>query len=239
MPLREFSIPLALLLIALMVYLLIAGRLSQWGFAGALLGVAAILVVVGVILPRYEDVSEVAAKTQWGEMSVKMERIRDEVYAKAESVREMAEVAAEATVFSMARVGRFGSETLDAELLAARERLKGMLKKIGTSNVRADEITTPLTNAITHDLATEVFDAVQKAIRERKEAPPIDMAGLGTEVVRRLKNSEPGQAESAVRPYLESVKAWSPEVQTRIAAFEGFRKTGRLPTKQQGGAILQ
>jgi hypothetical protein len=235
MGLKEFAIPLALLLIAVLTYLLIVGRLSQWGFVGGFLGVSLLIVVLVVIVPRYGEVAEVGAKAQGFEFLVKMREIQEEVYAKAESVRRMAEVVAEMAVFSMVRVGRFGAEDIDASLLTARDRLLEMLTTLGSTAARIHEITSPVTEIVIFDLANEVWAAAQDSVRRGRPDLERTLPEVGGKLIRILRTSKVGEATAAGRQYLEELKAWTPEVEARVAKFDEFRRTGRLPQRSSGG----
>jgi hypothetical protein len=236
---REFLIPLSLILIAILVYLLVIGRLGAGSFAAALVGVLAFSGVLMVVLPRGGDVSEIAAKAGGAEILVKLEKIRADVYAKADSVRDMTEAIAEMTVFSMSRVGRLASDDLDRMLLTFRDRMQDTLRKIGSSEPRITEITSKLTDVVVFDLANEVWRAVQKAMpRDQPGLPPL--AQVGSEVIRLLRASPVGEAATAVRPYLDGIKGWNPDVEKRVVEFDEFRRSGRLPESKRGGmGVLQ
>src|SRR5437867_1639618 len=46
-----------------------------------------------------------------------------------------------------------------------------------------------------------------------------------------LRESAVGEAAQATQPYLKELGAWTPRVQQRIAEFDDFRRTGRLPAR--------
>lgn len=231
MALKEFAVPMTLLLIALLVYLLLIGRLGGAAFTTALLGVLALGAAGAIVLPRTEDVTEVGMKAQGAELLVKMERARAEVFAKAETVRGMAETIAEIGAYSLSRVGRLSGEGLDLDvsLLRSRGRLEEMLAKVGTSEPRAREITRHITEAILFDLSAAVWGEVREALRETNPNILAGTKDARARVTEQLRNSGVGEAAKVVRGSLEELKAWTPKVQQRIAEFDEFRRSGRLP----------
>lgn len=232
MPLKEFSLPLALLLIALLVYLLLLGRLTPGAFATALIGVLGIGVAVAIVGPRAEDVTELGVKAHGAELLVKMERIQRDVYAKADTVRDMAETVAEMASFSLARIGRFAPNDLDAELLRGRARIADMLSRVGTSEPRIADLTRPITDAILFDLIVAVWSEVNSALGDQPRA--MNREELRATLTEKLRSSAVGNAAAAVRRTLEDLKIWTPNVQQRVAEFDEFRRSGRLPTSSPG-----
>ena len=146
---KEFSVPLALLLIAILVYLLIIGKLNGWTFAGSFIGVGILVAVIAVVLPRTEDVSEVGGKVGGQEILIKMERVRQDIYAKAEVVQQLTEHVAEVSAFNLTHLGRWSPPNLDELLLKERDRLIEMLRHTGIPEKRIQEITSKVTDMVT------------------------------------------------------------------------------------------
>lgn len=238
MGLKEFAVPVTLLLIAVLVYLLLIGRLGGAAFTAAFIAVLAIGAAGAVVLPRTEDVTEVGVKAQGMEMLFKMERIQKDIYVKADTVREMAETVAEMAAFSLSRVGRFAAGDLDVALLRSRERLEEMLAKVGTTEPKIKAITQHITDAILFDLSANVWAEVREAIQEKRADLLANQHEIRARVTELLRASRVGAAAKAVRAYLEEIKGWTPKVEQRIAEFDEFRRTGRLPASPARGAGL-
>ena len=166
MGVKEFAIPMALLLIAVLVYLLIIGRLTGWPFALSLFAVVAFSIGVAVIIPRSEEVTEIGGKvsSEGAQLLVKMQTIQSDVYAKAEALRKLAEQVGEVAAFNLAHLGRWSPDNLDELLLKERDRLIEMLHRAGIDDKRIKEITFEITKMVTFDLARDVWSAVPKEI---------------------------------------------------------------------------
>lgn len=232
--LKEFSVPLALLLIAVLVYLLIIGKLNGWSFAGSLFGVGALVAVIAVVLPRSEDISEVGVKVGGQELLFKMEKVRQEIYAKADEIKRLTEQIAEISAFNLAHLGRFSPNNLDELLLNERDRLVEMLRRAGVDETRIRGITSKITNMVTFDLARDAWAAVPKEIFSTGPAKGKDLKEVGTRLVDSLIESKVGTAEKTAHEFLKDIAGWTPEVKARVVEFDAFRQTGVLPARRKG-----
>lgn len=80
---KDFSIILGILLVAIWIYLLLIQKINQWGLIGL---VAATAILVGILF-NIENIGSIGVKTKETEYLVKIKEIRDEVYAKAQTVQ--------------------------------------------------------------------------------------------------------------------------------------------------------
>jgi hypothetical protein len=229
--LREFSVPLALLLITVLVYLLIIGKLSGWTFASSLVGVALLVAVVAVVLPRSEEVSELGGKVAGQEILVKMEKVRADIYVKAEVIQRLTEHLAEISAFNLTHLGRFSPKNLDELLLKERDRLVDMLKRAGIQDNRVIEITYKITDVVIGDLARDVWRAVPKEM--------FTVGGAkGQNQIKKfhgiLLSSKVGTAEQTAHDFLKPMGGWTSDVKLRAVEFDEFRKTGMLPAHRTG-----
>lgn len=232
MPLRDFAVPLALLLIAMLTYLLILGRLTGWQFVGSLTGVGILVGVLVIIVPRSEQVAELGAKASGSgvELLVRMEQIQKDVYAKAESLQRLAEDVGRISAFNLRHLGRFGPDDLDAVLLRERDQLARMLRDAGIAPSRVEEIVAPITEMVLRDLAREVWEGVREPIA-RRSPPPADMTTIRNNLIEKLVASPVGRAAENVRPYLESFGVWDAAAAAKVSHFDEFRRSGRLPSR--------
>ena len=233
---RQFAVPLALLLIALLVYLLIIGKLSGGAFAGSLVGVTVLVAVVAVVLPRSEDVSEVGGKVAGQEILFKMEKVRDEVYAKAAELRRLTERIGEISAFNLSHLFRFAPKNPEAVLLEERDRLAQMLREAGIDGSRVHQITAPVTETIAKDLARHIWGSVPKTIfHEKGKAHGKDLKAVGTKIIDDLMSSPVGEARNSVRPYIDELGGWTTDDEERINEFDDFRKNGILSPRLMSG----
>ena len=216
---RIVSYLLGLAMIALWVWLLFLGRITQWSFV-ALLALTPLLII---LLHNVENVASITAKFKGNELLLEMHQIRTEIYAKAESVRAMGEGIAEVLAFNLSTRGRFpDEEDLDAELMEWKNRLTTMLLKIGTSQVHIKQICSPIDHAVALDLANRV----RQEVFERLPTEPT-REEISRKVLRLILDSN-GAAANSVRSVLEQWDLWDESVQSKISDFEQFRKTGIL-----------
>lgn len=232
--LREFSVPLALLIIAVLVYLLIIGKLNGWSFAGSLIAAAILTGVVGVVLPRGEDVSEIGGKVAGQEILVKMEKVREDIYVKAEEIKHLTEHVAEVSVFNLTHLGRFSPKNLDELLLKERGRLNEMLHRAGIPDSRVQEITSKITEVVIGDLARDVWGAVPKNIFSTGLGKGQNQGIVGRKFHDALVGSKVGTAKDVARDFLEPLGGWSPDVDAKAAEFDAFRRNGVLPASHTG-----
>jgi len=129
---KEFAVAFLLLTLTLWVYLLLAGRIGVSAVVGLLLAST----FVSVVLYKVDELTELGAKTKWGEVLAKMEGIRADVFAKADAVQRMGEDIAAAISYALTGMGRFAPDDLDSQLGAQREQLMEMQRKIGSDTGR-------------------------------------------------------------------------------------------------------
>jgi len=227
---KEFAIPLALILILVLTYLLLLGKLNGWTFSTGLFAIAVLTGVVAVVIPRSEEVSEIGGKMGGAEVLVKMEKIQKEVYAKAEQLGVLAEKVGELTAFNLAHLGRFAPTNLDELLLQERDRLKTTLKEAGIKDDRVEEITGRITQVVARDVALSVWETVPKEIfGDKGPAKGQDINAVVEKLLDLLLNSSHGTARDTARSYLTGLGGWTSIVESRVREFEEFRQSGKLP----------
>jgi len=233
--LRDFSVPLALLLIGVMVYLLIIGKLNGYSFIGSLFVVALLTGVVGVVLPRSEQVSELSGTVAGQAILVKMEKVRDEIYAKAEAVQRLTEHVADLSVFNLIHLGRFSPENLDELLLKERDRLNEMLHSAGIPDSRIREVTSKVTDVVIRDLARDVWRVVPKEIFNKGVAKEQGEKAVRRKFTKGLIDSKVGTASDVAQEFFKPYGGgWNKDVQVKIAEFDSFRANGVLPVSRMG-----
>ena len=217
MIMKEFSIVFGILLIAIWIYLLLLGRISQLGLV-ALLGAT---VIAMAVMYNIDNVMRIGMRTGDTEALVEMREIRDEVYAKAESVRSMGEEIAEVVAYSASRLGRLvGSvEEFDRELLEGRDRLSEMLKNLGSSPTRIEKIISQIEEVVALDLANAIVGEIAQNIKRQE---------ILDKTRQLLMESNSEEIESEVRSYLEDEGVWDDKLGIKVASFARFRRTGLL-----------
>ncbi len=232
--LAKHSLLLAVILFFVMVGLVLGGYVDGLSFALSLGAIAILLLIAGVVIPRYEDVSEVSTKLskEGVELLTKMEVIQKDVYAKTAELKQLAEKVGELTTFNIMHLGRFGPSNLEEVLLQERDRLERMLRDAGLEATRVQEIIAPITQTVTGDLARHVWAAVPKEIfTTGGPAAGQDMKAVGQWIVDSLLKSQVGAAADSVHQRMVDLGGWTSDVEIRIREFEKLRRTGELPDR--------
>ena len=105
----------------------------------------------------------------------KMETVKKDVYAKAESVARLAEDVVEAAVFSATKMNRLlDGKHLHQEMLKVRDRMSALLQDSGAGPEKVEAVVkTPINQTIIHDLKSEVRRAVGPAAKGCGEADTV------------------------------------------------------------------
>jgi len=232
--LKMFSVPFAIMLITILGYLFIVGKLNRWSFAGSLVGVAILVGVVAVVLPRSEEVSELGGEVAGQEILVKKERVRADIYAKAEVVQLLIEHVEEVSVSKLTHPGRFSPKNLDELLLKERDRLAEMMLRASIHDNRIQEIIAKVTDVVTRDMARDVWHAVPKEIFTTGAAKGQNQAAVSRKFHDVLVGSKVGTAQDVVEEFLKPLDGWTSEVKAKAAVFDAFRADGVLPVNHVG-----
>ena len=156
-------------LIGLFTWLLWEDRLGAASFT-TLTGGA---LVVGLALQFGGRLREIDIK---GKLILdKMETVKKDVYAKAESVARLAEDVVEAAVFSATKMNRLlDGKHLHQEMLKVRDRMSALLQDSGAGPEKVEAVVkTPINQTIIHDLKSEVRRAVGPAAKGCGEADTV------------------------------------------------------------------
>ena len=222
---HALAVTLLLLMLALSVGLLLTNRIKAGGLA--LLTVAS--AVVSGLVYNFGALNEIGAKAQGVELLVRMNQIREDVYAKAAAVQQMGEDIAAALAQTLAGTRRYmpdKPEDRRYELGAQREQLLDMLAKLGVTRNRSEEIVQPLTDMLESELAGDVILMINETgNRERPSTVPTEQL---QELNVALKESSVGHAVDVLRPRLEPRSLWTPSIAAGVARFDEFRRTRRV-----------
>lgn len=163
---KEFSVVLFILLVAMCAYLLLVGRLSGAAFVTSLFVSA---LAVGVI-HNLEVVQRLQVKGGSVEATADFERIRKDIYAKAEEVRHLTEMVAGMIAESVATSNRYGgSGNPDpvAQEVRVRDKLRQTLADGGTSAQQREELLAPFAKWIPFDLRFAILQKTMDINRQK------------------------------------------------------------------------
>jgi len=229
---KDFSVVLFLLLVGICAYLLCVGRLS-----GRLFVTSLIVAAVAVVLLQNSDVLQrFSLKGQGMEATAEFERIRQDVYAKADAVRQMTEAVAGLMAEEVATAGRFGGRVEPdpvAHLIQSRDQLHRTLANAGTPEDHIKQLLAPFAQWIPFDLRNALISSVQTAAQQ-KGWKPQQLNDFSTEL-SSLLNKEPHEASlSAAEHKIREASLTSPDINLDIERYRTFLSTGGpIPPKMR------
>jgi hypothetical protein len=221
---KDFSVVLFLLLVGICAYLLCVGRLSGRLFVTSLI-VAAFAVV---LLQNADVLQRFSLKGQGMEATAEFERIKQDIYAKADAVRQMTEAVAgliAEDVTTSNRYGGSGDPDPISQTIRYRDRLRQTLTDAGTPPDRIKQLLAPFEHWIPFDLRNALLTSVQAAARQRNW----DFAKsneFGNEL-SGLLNKEPYPASlSEAERKIHDAGLSSPDINLDIERYRTFLATG-------------
>jgi hypothetical protein len=227
---KEFSIVLYILLVGICAYLLCAGRISGKAFVGSL-----VLSAFAVALLHNLDVLQrFSVKGNGVEAIAEFEQIRKDVYAKAESVRQMTEAIADLIAENVTTSNRFGGsgdpDPIDQEI-RYRDKLRKTLTDGGTSTDRINQILAPFDQWIPFDLrsalATSVIMSAQK-----KGWKPQQLNEFSKELSLLLEKEPHLASLDQAEQKIHNADLSSPEINLDIKRYRTFLASGgSIPPK--------
>lgn len=222
---KEISIILTAFLLFISFVLFHFGRVNVLSLSLLLITSAA----VGVIVYKADHISKIFFKTEDAEILVEIRQIREDLYAKVETVREIAEQMAEMDAKYLARWGLYAPNDLDEQIIKGRDELKKRLEKIGSDSEQIRK-TVDITNEIIRKrLAGAVARRVADKFQKINDPNNIEQS---RDVLIRVRDillkSENGKAAFEAKHYIESLGVWDTGLEPFIEEFEYFRKTGYL-----------
>lgn len=110
-----------------------------------------------------------------------MKEVKKDVYAKAETVKELGEEIAELSAFNVTAVGRFAPPDLTEEILRVRNKIKSVLEMIGSDKNKIESITSQIDNTVLSDLK----DDIARKVRDRiLKSSPTEQATICEKAVK-------------------------------------------------------
>jgi hypothetical protein len=223
---REFSVILFILLVAVCAYLLLVGKLSGASFVSSIFVCAAAVAV----MHNLDVVQRLQLKGGKMEATAEFERIRNEVYAKAEEVRHLAEQVAGMIAESVATSNRWGgSGDPDPILQLARyrENLRKTLSDMGTTKERSDEILQPFAKWIPFDLRSAILGSALDLERQ-KGMSGVQMNEFSAKLSKILEGQPPLEALGRGVDFLHGAGLDSTKLQQQIQRYRTFLVEDRV-----------
>jgi hypothetical protein len=223
---KEFSVVLFILLFAICVYLLLSGKLTPSSFVCSIF-VSALAVAV---IHNLDVVQRLTLKGGTVEATADFERIRQQVYAKAEEVQQLAEQIAGMIAESVATSNRYGGSG-DPDPIAQearyRDKLNQTLTDMGTPQQRRTEILAPFAQWIPFDLRSAILQTVTELLRKKGMAGT-QMNEFGARLQKLLEGQPPLKALDQAVTFLREEGVNSPRLEQEIQRYRAFLTDGKV-----------
>jgi hypothetical protein len=220
-------------LVAICAYLLCVGKLRDWPFAFTLVFAAAAV----VLLQNADVIQRLTVKQSGTEVSAEFERIKQikqEVYAKADAVRQMTESVAGLIADEVTKANRYpGGSDHVAQEIEQRNKLRKTLSDVGTSTDRTKQILAPFDHWIPFDLQDELqTDAQMHALQ--KGWPPQKVNDFVKELNSLLQKEPYSASLNQAERKISEAGLSSPDINLDIERYRTFLTTGGpIPPKLQ------
>jgi hypothetical protein len=164
------------------------------------------------------------------EATADFERIRKDVYAKAEEVRQLAEQVAGMIAESVATSNRYGGSG-DPDPIAQearfRDKLNQTLTEMGTPEQRRAEILAPFAQWIPFDLRSAILQTVTE-LQRQKGMTGTQMNEFGARLQKRLDAQPPLKALDQAVGLLRETGVDSPRLEQEIQRYRTYLVEGKV-----------
>lgn len=210
--------------------LALLGMIGYLLFAQKLKGREASFVVVaaGIFLLLALNVDTVSSiAISWGksmDLRVETKQMRDEVYAKAEHVKELGEQVARFTAHTVATSGRWVGEDHQQRMLEERENIRTMMRSLGSAPDKIAEVLGPIDKMVASDLKGQVIAAVGKI--KRLEQKPDEQ--LVSELRAKFQGYDSPASHDNLVVFLKERKVYDESVENALNRVDLFLREKHL-----------
>ena len=154
--------------VVLISYFLMVGQIGSTAYTTLFLGILLVsLGLYGFDRLRVFDLKNLMFSLD------EIKEVRNDVFAKAETVKTLGEEIADLTAFNVTRVGRFAGPDLQQQMMEARNRIKQLLQRLGSSEEKIARISKQIEDMILHylknNVASETDRITHKAITSGRQ----------------------------------------------------------------------
>jgi hypothetical protein len=207
--------------VVLFTFLLREGKIGSLAYTTLI----TIIILTGIALYGFDRLKELDLKNL-KLILTEIKEVKKDVYAKAETVKKLGEEMAELTAFNVASVGRFAAPDLQEKMLKARDKIAVVLEAIGSDDSKIKEISKQIDDMVVHDLKYDLLSKVQEIIHDNlNKGENINRDKIYNETKKLLfENYE----RNKLKEYLESQKAYKPEIEPLLDQIDKFNKDKKL-----------
>ena len=180
-----FTIVIFSVLVAIGTYFVAKGRFAA-GFCSVIVSAA----VTVAIIQNIDTFTNLGLKTAAVDVSVEVARVRDEIFAKAEEVQQLAEQSAAISAWVVSTANRLGGESFQEQLLQRRDELLAMLVDLDVAPERRIAIVMPITRAVANDYLRNIRSKARPAVVDAISGTEQQVDAIIREVVAPLENPD-------------------------------------------------
>ena len=184
----NISIVIFFLLVAIGAYFVVKGFAA--GFCGVIV-TAAIAVAIVHNIDTFTSLGlKTGLKTGTVDVSVEVARVRDEIFAKAEEVQQLAEQSAAISAWVVSTANRLVGESFQEQLLQRRAELLAMLIDLDVAPERRIAIVMPITRAVANDYRMNILSEARHAVVDAISGTKQQVDAIIREIVAPLENPD-------------------------------------------------
>lgn len=217
---KAFAIPFLLLTLSLWVYLLIDKRINGWMLSALLFAST----LASALIYNFDYLETISLDLKNQKFLVELKRMRDDVFAKAETIKKMGEEIAKVHVFSVTSIGRWPPRDLDHKMLQAKGRIETFLQEIESSKEQIREITQPIDDMVVNDICN---DCVELS-RHTSGASKGNVVEISRDLRERIRKHLKDGTLAEYVSYLKAGDLYSDEIGKCIEKLKHFVATGEL-----------
>ena len=143
--------------VGLAAYLLIIGKISSVHFCFLFL-ISILVALAFYVSDRLKELDIKNARL----ILTEVREAKEDIYAKAETVKKLGEALADFTAFNVTQVGRFASKDLKEKMIESRDKIVKVLHDIGSDETKVEQISSQINQVVLRDLKEEVYSRIQE-----------------------------------------------------------------------------
>ncbi len=206
--------------VVLISYFLMMGQIGSTAYSTLFLGILLVsLGLYGFDRLRVFDLKNLMFSLD------EIKEVRNDVFAKAETVKILGEEIADLTAFNVTRVGRFAGPELQQKMIEARNRIKELLQSLGSSEEKIARISKQIDDMILHDLknnlASETDRITHKAVISGRQFDR-------EQVQRRVRELLNEYDRKSIIAYLKEQNLYEDELAPLLDKIDKFLETRTL-----------
>ena len=180
------SIVVFSLMVAIGAYFVAKGLFGAVGFCGVIVTAA----IAVAIVHNIDRLTSLGLKTGTVDVSVEVARVRDEIFAKAEEVQQLAEQSAAISAWVVSIANRLVGESFQEQLLQRRDELLAMLIDLDVAPERRNAIVMPITRAVANDYRMNILSEARHAVVDAISGTKQQVDAIIREIVAPLENPD-------------------------------------------------